>query len=185
MKFSTSIVVSSLAALAQAQTACNSLTAAIPSCGVPCISSAVSLVGCAITDFACQCSSSQYAAINSAAQGCVLSNCQATAVSVLAAANAICTCASSAGSAGAGPTTSSSPVATSASAAAPSSTSSAPAIAATTTSSSTPAISGSGTTPQNTSSGLPPFTGGSEMLMPWVGAEIAVVVFFGGVMMLL
>ncbi|KAE9368382.1 hypothetical protein N431DRAFT_346710 [Stipitochalara longipes BDJ] len=189
MKFSTSLVVASLAAWAQAQTACNSLTSAIPTCGVPCISSAASLVGCAITDYACQCSSSQYTAIQSAAQGCVLSSCQASAASVLLAANAICSCASSAGSAAAS-TTSSGAISTSSSGAAPSSTSSEPTAAVTTSGSAptttpSPTVSGSGTLPQNTSTGLPPFTGGQAMLLPWVGVEFALVAFFGGLMVLL
>jgi len=183
MKFSTSIIAFGLAAWAQAQTACDSLTSAIPTCGVPCISSAASLVGCALTDYACQCSSSQYAAIQSAAQGCVLSSCSAQAASVLIAANAICSCASSAGS-GAASTTSSAAAPTSSSAA-PSSTSSAATAAATITTTETPTISGSGGLPQNTSTGPPPFTGGQGMLMPWVGAEIAVLAVFAGLLVLL
>ena len=153
---------------------------------VPCISSAASLVGCGQFEYACQCSSSAYLAIQSAAQGCVLSACSADAASVLIAANAICSCASSAGGGSSGSTTSSSGAAETSSSAAPSSISSAPIAAATaTTANGSPTISGSGGLPQNTSTGLPPFTGGQGMLMPWVGVEFAVVALFGGLLVLL
>lgn len=153
---------------------------------VPCISSAASLVGCGQFEYACQCSSSAYLAIQSAAQGCVLSACSADAASVLIAANAICSCASSAGGGSSGSTTSSSGAAETSSSAAPSLTSSAPTAAATTTAANeSPTISGSGGLPQNTSTGLPPFTGGQGMLMPWVGVEFAVMALFGGLLVLL
>ncbi|KAL8871974.1 MAG: hypothetical protein Q9198_007295, partial [Flavoplaca austrocitrina] len=58
-----------------------------------CIINAGSSVGCAQGDYACQCSSSQSAAIASAALPCVLSACgPATGLSVQGAASAVCDC---------------------------------------------------------------------------------------------
>ncbi|ROV90984.1 hypothetical protein VSDG_07681 [Cytospora chrysosperma] len=89
-----SIIVLSIAAVAAAhlaprQTDCTA-TAAIPSCGVPCITSAASAIGCGTVDYACQCTSS--AELQSSAQACVLSACGlATGLQVVTAAEAICT----------------------------------------------------------------------------------------------
>ncbi|KAH8683926.1 hypothetical protein BGZ61DRAFT_534612 [Ilyonectria robusta] len=75
-------------ALPQAATTACAATSAIPTCGVPCITSAASAVGC--TNIACQCSSS--AAVQASAINCVISNCGlVTALSVQAAAAAVCT----------------------------------------------------------------------------------------------
>ncbi|KAF1354161.1 hypothetical protein EJ07DRAFT_158774 [Lizonia empirigonia] len=74
-----------------AQTACDSVASAIPTCGIPCISSAASVVGCGTGDYRCRCSSSS--AIQASAQGCVISNCGiATALQVQASGQAVCSC---------------------------------------------------------------------------------------------
>ncbi len=56
--------------------------------------SAGSVAGCASTDYQCQCSSSQSAIIQSAAQNCVITSCGASAGSVLGAAASLCACVS-------------------------------------------------------------------------------------------
>lgn len=57
---------------------------------VPCVTSAASAIGCAPTDFACQCTSSE--ALISSAGECVVSACGSeTASRLLSAASAICT----------------------------------------------------------------------------------------------
>ncbi|KAH8895942.1 hypothetical protein GQ53DRAFT_819900 [Thozetella sp. PMI_491] len=77
------------ATVAVAQTDCTA-TSAIPTCGVPCITSAASAIGCGTTDYACQCTSS--AALQASALNCVVSNCGLiTAIQVQSAASAICT----------------------------------------------------------------------------------------------
>src|SRR5439155_1737981 len=79
---------------------CASAIAAVPSCGVSCIASAASAVGCVAGDNACQCSSSQNAAIASMAQSCVISACGINqALAVQSSAAAVCSCV------GANPTT--------------------------------------------------------------------------------
>ncbi|KAH7112584.1 hypothetical protein B0J11DRAFT_446746 [Dendryphion nanum] len=93
MKTSTIIttMVFALSSSVFAQTACNSAAAAIPTCGVGCIQSAASVVGCDSTNYRCRCSSSS--AIQASAQGCVLNSCGlATALAVQASANAVCAC---------------------------------------------------------------------------------------------
>ncbi|KAJ4992830.1 hypothetical protein SVAN01_01534 [Stagonosporopsis vannaccii] len=74
-----------------AQTACDPVASAIPTCGVPCISSAASAAGCGSGDYRCRCSSSSV--IQASAQGCVISNCGiATALQVQASGQAVCAC---------------------------------------------------------------------------------------------
>ncbi|PSN70530.1 hypothetical protein BS50DRAFT_548680 [Corynespora cassiicola Philippines] len=74
-----------------AQAACDPVASAIPTCGVPCIQSAASGVGCDSTNYRCRCSSSS--AIQASAQGCVINNCGiATALQVQASASAVCAC---------------------------------------------------------------------------------------------
>ncbi|KAM5345670.1 hypothetical protein ACJ41O_011531 [Fusarium nematophilum] len=91
MKFSTTFLVAALSSIAfalpQAGEDCPE-TSAVPTCGVPCISSAAAAAGC--SNIACQCSSS--AVIQASALNCVLGNCGlATALQVQAAAAAVCT----------------------------------------------------------------------------------------------
>ncbi|OCK80114.1 hypothetical protein K432DRAFT_248626, partial [Lepidopterella palustris CBS 459.81] len=65
------------------------VAAAIPACGQSCIISAGSAIGCAATDYACQCTSSS--ALQNSAQNCVISSCGvSTAISVQAAAGSVC-----------------------------------------------------------------------------------------------
>ncbi|CZR68964.1 uncharacterized protein PAC_18865 [Phialocephala subalpina] len=91
MKFIHLALTLSGAAIASAQTTCTA-TAAIPTCGVACITSAASAVGCAATNYACQCSSSASSAIEASALDCVISACGlVTALEVSSAAAAICT----------------------------------------------------------------------------------------------
>jgi len=98
MKFTTAAIVLGLAAAVNAQAACDPIASKVPSCAVPCISSAGAGVGCADHDYKCQCSASQSAAIQSAAQGCVISKCGlATGAQVIASAAAVCSCAATAG----------------------------------------------------------------------------------------
>ncbi|KAI4281517.1 MAG: hypothetical protein L6R38_003643 [Xanthoria sp. 2 TBL-2021] len=93
MKTILSIAAFSLIAVAKAQDQCAASAAVIPSCAAECIISAGSSVGCAQGDYACQCSSSQSAAIASAALPCVLSACgPATGLRVQGAASAVCDC---------------------------------------------------------------------------------------------
>ncbi|CAO2652294.1 Nn.00g005770.m01.CDS01 [Neocucurbitaria sp. VM-36] len=74
-----------------AQTACDAAASAIPTCGVPCISSAASAAGCTTGDYACRCSNS--GPIQTSAQACVIGNCGiATALQVQASASAVCAC---------------------------------------------------------------------------------------------
>ncbi|KAF8860041.1 hypothetical protein BDZ45DRAFT_741643 [Acephala macrosclerotiorum] len=80
-------------ALASAQSVCNSLVSAVPSCGIPCIYSAGSSVGCASTDYSCLCASAlQASTIKSDAEKCVIGSCGSTALDVLTAAQAVCSC---------------------------------------------------------------------------------------------
>ncbi|KAH7037583.1 uncharacterized protein B0I36DRAFT_314374 [Microdochium trichocladiopsis] len=51
-----------------------------PSCAIPCLSSAISAVGCPATDISCQCGPTQ-AAIGAAAAGCLLTKCNLSEVS--------------------------------------------------------------------------------------------------------
>lgn len=76
---------------AQTTTGCAAATSAIPTCGVACITSAAEAVGCAYTDYACQCSSSASSAIQASAIGCVVSSCGLGAFAVSASAAAVCT----------------------------------------------------------------------------------------------
>ncbi|KAF4618392.1 hypothetical protein G7Y89_g14911 [Cudoniella acicularis] len=121
MKLVTSSLILVLAGVVAAQSACSSVAAAIPSCGVrpplssfplsqrnsqentltlqptktSCIISAGSAVSCSQTDYACQCSSSQSAAIQSSALNCVISACGIqTALLVQSSAQAVCSCVS-------------------------------------------------------------------------------------------
>ncbi|EUC26771.1 hypothetical protein COCCADRAFT_113436 [Bipolaris zeicola 26-R-13] len=80
-----------LATSISAQTRCDPVASAIPTCGVPCIQSAASSVGCGGTDYSCRCTNS--AAIQNGALGCVVGNCGiATALQVQASASAVCAC---------------------------------------------------------------------------------------------
>ncbi|KAL2217469.1 hypothetical protein M432DRAFT_438768 [Thermoascus aurantiacus ATCC 26904] len=98
MKSTPIFLVFGLAALASAQSQCDPVASAIPSCGTSCITSAASAVGCAYTDYACQCSSSQSAAIQSRALNCVVGACGInTALQVQASAEAVCACVTSVG----------------------------------------------------------------------------------------
>ncbi|KAL8757216.1 MAG: hypothetical protein Q9184_004276 [Pyrenodesmia sp. 2 TL-2023] len=93
MKTFSAIAALGLISLAQAQEQCAASAALIPSCALDCIQSAGSGVGCAPGDFACPCSSSQAAAIASAAFGCVLSACgPVTGLAVQSAGAAVCEC---------------------------------------------------------------------------------------------
>ncbi|KAJ4330087.1 hypothetical protein N0V87_010318 [Didymella glomerata] len=79
------------AAAVTAQTACDPVASAIPTCGVPCITSAASAAGCTGGDYRCRCSSSSV--IQASAQNCVISNCGiATALQVQAGAASVCAC---------------------------------------------------------------------------------------------
>ena len=122
MKAVSALVVLTVAALASAQSQCLTMASQIPSCGVrcpspsrsgqfllilanlptlkvACLSSAASAVGCAQTDFACQCSSSQSSAIQNAALDCIIKGCGAvTGRQVSSAALALCSCVAPAGS---------------------------------------------------------------------------------------
>ncbi|KAF2649971.1 hypothetical protein K491DRAFT_721160 [Lophiostoma macrostomum CBS 122681] len=85
-----------------AQSACDSAASAVPTCGVPCIQSAASAVGCDNTNYSCRCSNA--APIQSSAQACVISNCGlATALQVQASASAVCACVATATGAAAKP----------------------------------------------------------------------------------
>jgi len=118
MRSTLAVSVLSLALATYAQEACLEVAAALPSCAVPCISSAGSGVGCELTDFACQCSASQSAAIQSAAQGCIVKSCGiATGLEVRKAAASICNCVKTAAPANAETTSASAPEQTSAAAA--------------------------------------------------------------------
>ncbi|KAL6711697.1 hypothetical protein ACN47E_004631 [Coniothyrium glycines] len=76
---------------ALAQTACDPVASAVPTCGVPCIQSAASAVGCTGTDYACRCNNAD--AVQSSALGCVVGACGiATALQVQASASAVCAC---------------------------------------------------------------------------------------------
>ncbi|KAF2029963.1 hypothetical protein EK21DRAFT_66619 [Setomelanomma holmii] len=79
------------AASVTAQTACDPIASAVPTCGVPCISSAAVAVGCDPNSYSCRCSSAD--AIQSSAINCVLGACGlATALQVQASASAVCAC---------------------------------------------------------------------------------------------
>ena len=113
MKSFAAILAFGLIAVAQAQEQCAALAAKVPQCAVSrfdeyssrrkeadrrsqvsCIAAAASGVGCGMTDFACQCSASQSAAIASSALPCVLSGCGAvTGLAVQTSAAAVCECA--------------------------------------------------------------------------------------------
>lgn len=74
-----------------AQTACDPVASAIPTCGVPCISSAAVAAGCGSNDYRCRCSSSSV--IQASALNCVVGNCGiATALQVQAGAASVCAC---------------------------------------------------------------------------------------------
>ncbi|KAL8853097.1 MAG: hypothetical protein Q9221_001979 [Calogaya cf. arnoldii] len=93
MKTILSITAIGLIAVAQAQEQCAASVAAIPSCAAECLTKAASSAGCAQGDYACQCSSSQSAAIASSALPCVLSACgPETGPSVQVATRAVCDC---------------------------------------------------------------------------------------------
>ncbi|MCJ1346597.1 hypothetical protein MMC31_004815 [Peltigera leucophlebia] len=82
---------------AQAQKECLPLAAKIPGCATGCLTSASDAVGCAATDFKCQCSPENTAAITNAALACVIGACGAsTGLLVQSAAAAVCECAASA-----------------------------------------------------------------------------------------
>ncbi|KAH7064384.1 hypothetical protein BKA63DRAFT_496723 [Paraphoma chrysanthemicola] len=91
----TSTIIAPLTALfasaVTAQSACDPVASAIPSCGVPCIQSAAVAIGCDANSYACRCSSAS--AIQASAINCVLGNCGlATALQVQASASAVCGC---------------------------------------------------------------------------------------------
>ncbi|KAF2821637.1 hypothetical protein CC86DRAFT_386036 [Ophiobolus disseminans] len=91
MQFSILTFILATAATVSAQTACDPVASAIPTCGVPCISSAAAGVGCTNADYGCRCTNA--AAIQNAALGCVVGNCGiATALQVQASASAVCAC---------------------------------------------------------------------------------------------
>lgn len=112
MKVLSALLVLAAAALASAQSQCAAVAANIPSCGVrglspnpsillianlpskvSCLSAAASSAGCAQTDFACQCSSSQSSAIQSAALDCIVQACGAvTGLQVSTCAQSVCAC---------------------------------------------------------------------------------------------
>ncbi|TVY83538.1 GPI-anchored CFEM domain protein [Lachnellula suecica] len=73
---------------------CSQQVAKIPSCALTCFSNAIAAIGCAHTDYACQCSSANMASLTSEVTPCVLSSCSsADALEVQAAAAGVCTCA--------------------------------------------------------------------------------------------
>lgn len=169
-----------------------------------CITSAGSAVGCAATDYACQCSSSASSAIMSRAEACVLSACGIiTGLQVQSSANAVCSCVATAVVA----STTSDSTSDSTSTSAPHSSSSTPesstALPASTKSSSSASVTSavsavaSATTTSkpslsvnpggpviNTTAPIP-FTGGQNMLQPAMGVGIAVLTIFGGLIALL
>ncbi|KAF2205235.1 hypothetical protein GQ43DRAFT_51998 [Delitschia confertaspora ATCC 74209] len=80
-----------LISTAAAQTQCDSVASAVPSCGQECLLSAGSAIGCSTGDYRCQCSSSD--ALVSTALGCVLNACGfESALAVQTSASAICDC---------------------------------------------------------------------------------------------
>ncbi|CBX95848.1 hypothetical protein IAQ61_004678 [Plenodomus lingam] len=92
MKFTNTITtITLLATSVLAQTACDPAASAIPTCGLPCISSAASAVGCTDGDYRCRCTSSD--AIQSSAINCVIGNCGIPgALEVQASGSAVCAC---------------------------------------------------------------------------------------------
>ncbi|KAL8913083.1 MAG: hypothetical protein Q9171_002063 [Xanthocarpia ochracea] len=182
MKTFISIAALGLIAFAQAQEQCAASAAAIPSCALECIISAGSSVGCEQGDFACQCSSSQSAAIATAALGCVLSACgPATGLRVQAAGSAVCDCVATAAPAS---TTAASSPATSTPEASPSSTATQSSVVATTSISlSTPYPTGttsapSGAAPTGSSIGA---GGAGNGTVPFTGAASYVAASMGGI----
>ncbi|RMZ72364.1 CFEM domain-containing [Pyrenophora seminiperda CCB06] len=74
-----------------AQTRCDPVASAIPTCGLPCIASAASSVGCGGVDYACRCSNAE--AIHNGAMNCVIGNCGIEwALQVQSSASAVCAC---------------------------------------------------------------------------------------------
>ncbi|KAF2244926.1 hypothetical protein BU26DRAFT_89340 [Trematosphaeria pertusa] len=93
MKLSTFVTAIALAfaSTSSAQTACDSVASAIPTCGQSCLLSAGSAIGCGTGDYGCQCTSSS--ALQNSALGCVVGACGiATALQVQASASAVCAC---------------------------------------------------------------------------------------------
>ncbi|KAF2195539.1 hypothetical protein K469DRAFT_14501 [Zopfia rhizophila CBS 207.26] len=93
MKFSSVVAAFAFAFVSSvsAQTACDSVASAIPTCGQSCLLSAGSAIGCGTGDYSCQCASSS--ALQASAQNCVISACGVqTALSVQASASAVCAC---------------------------------------------------------------------------------------------
>ncbi|KAF2850329.1 hypothetical protein T440DRAFT_397206 [Plenodomus tracheiphilus IPT5] len=92
MQIPTLLTTLSLSAISVlAQTACDAAASAIPTCGVPCISSAASAAGCTNGDYRCRCSSA--AIIQSSAINCVIGNCGIpAALEVQASGSAVCAC---------------------------------------------------------------------------------------------
>ncbi|KAK4118761.1 hypothetical protein N657DRAFT_694194 [Parathielavia appendiculata] len=94
MRFSTLIIITALGVAASAgplskrQTECPEASN-IPACGLPCIQSAATAVGCAVDGYACMCS--KFDALRLAAAPCAVSNCGMAGVpALLAAAEAVC-----------------------------------------------------------------------------------------------
>jgi hypothetical protein len=64
---------------------CAASAAAVPTCALSCFNSAIPKVGCGIIDYACQCSSSQFAQISTALVPCVATACPAASFAAVAA----------------------------------------------------------------------------------------------------
>ncbi|KAN0093609.1 hypothetical protein V8E51_016793 [Hyaloscypha variabilis] len=102
MQFSLSLCMLMSAALATAQTAttplpalptgaknCTAARLAVPSCGLPCLASAATAVGCGTTNATCICA--QTSAVEANAEDCVISACgMATALLFSNASHAVC-----------------------------------------------------------------------------------------------
>ncbi|KAH8821919.1 hypothetical protein F5884DRAFT_106247 [Xylogone sp. PMI_703] len=94
MKLARAVAALELITLVSAQTVCNSLASAIPSCGLDCISSAGSAAGCTKGDYLCECNNGQATTVQTAVQQCILSACDLqAALAVGSLADAVCSCA--------------------------------------------------------------------------------------------
>ncbi|KAI9641604.1 hypothetical protein NHQ30_009457 [Ciborinia camelliae] len=92
MKFSYVAIGLGAASIVSAQAACTSAVAAVPTCGVSCINSAVSVYCTGTNNYACECASATFTSIENAAANCVIGACGlATASKVLSSVAAVCT----------------------------------------------------------------------------------------------
>ncbi|KAL8938861.1 MAG: hypothetical protein Q9216_003664 [Gyalolechia sp. 2 TL-2023] len=181
MKTFISFAAFGLVAVAHAQEQCAASAAAVPTCATECIVSAGAEVGCSMGDYACQCSSSQSAAIASSALGCVLSACgPVTGLAVQGAASAVCDCVATAVPASTTPESSSAEVTTTQSSVVATTSVSISAPYPTGTASTTPAPSGSMPSASGPASGsgtVAPFVSGASFLVGSLGGVLAAMIF--------